>query len=162
MNKAVFLDRDGIINREKGNYTFREEDFEILPGVGGFLAKLKKKGYLLIIISNQSGIAKGIYAHADTERLHGRLQEYLAPLGAQIDEFYYCPHHPVHGLCLCRKPGSLLLEKAMARFEIDPQQSFFIGDMERDMEAGKGAGVNCILLPPNPDMRKAQLPEELN
>lgn len=163
MNKAILLDRDGVINRERDDYTYRMEDFEILPGVTDALSLLQKKGYLLIIISNQSGIAKGIYSIDDVEKLHEYLKKQLQKQGIKIEEIYYCPHHPEYGSCICRKPDSLLVEKALARFNVDPEKSYFIGDKERDVFAGKKAGVKGILIASNsflPDAVKPVLQKE--
>jgi D-glycero-D-manno-heptose 1,7-bisphosphate phosphatase len=107
------------------------------------------KGYLLIVITNQGGIAKGLYTHQDVETVHNYLMETLAKEGIHITDIYYCPHHPDQGKCLCRKPGSLMLEKAIARYNIDAGKSYFIGDNDRDITAGNAVGVNTILIPPN-------------
>ena len=149
MNKAVLLDRDGVINRERNDYTFRIKDFEILPDVFEALNLLQKAGYLLIIISNQSGIGRGLFKIEDTEKMHGYLLEKLRENGIRIEEIYYCVHHPETGSCLCRKPDSLNVEKALARFNIDPAASFFIGDKERDVLAGEKVGVKGILIESN-------------
>jgi D-glycero-D-manno-heptose 1,7-bisphosphate phosphatase len=147
--KAVFLDRDGVLNRERGEHTWRLPDFEVLPGVPEVLADLQRRGWLLIVVSNQSGIGLGLYGHAEVEVLHRYLHDRLAEQGAVLDAVYYCPHHPTKGRCLCRKPGSLLLEKAIGRFGIDPARSYFIGDRERDAEAARAAGVRPVLIPSN-------------
>ncbi|MCX6291802.1 MAG: HAD family hydrolase [Bacteroidetes bacterium] len=147
--KIIFLDRDGVINRERGEYTFRKEDFILNDGLVEALKICSEKKYQFVVISNQSGIAKGIYTKEDVENLHLHLKNILANHGIEILEMYYCPHHPDVGKCLCRKPGSLLLEKAIARFDVDAANSYFIGDAERDAEAGKKAGVKTILIAPN-------------
>jgi D-glycero-D-manno-heptose 1,7-bisphosphate phosphatase len=143
---AVFLDRDGVINRERGEHTWRLEDFEILPGVAEAIRSINASGRLVVVISNQSGIGCGLYGKADVERLHDYLHAQLAAQGAAIDAVYYCPHHPTQGRCLCRKPGSLLLERAIARHGIDPSRSVMIGDRERDIDAAAAAGVKGILV----------------
>jgi D-glycero-D-manno-heptose 1,7-bisphosphate phosphatase len=135
MNKAVFLDRDGVINKETGQYTTCVEDFIINEGIGESIKLLKDSGFLVIIISNQGGIAKSLYSHEDVLEMHLKLCEYLYIYNTAIDDFYYCPHHPDIGLCLCRKPDSLLLEKAISRYNISIEDSYFIGDSERDMDA---------------------------
>ncbi len=149
MRKAVFLDRDGILNRDRGEYTFRQEDFSLLPGVLSGLKKLIASGYELVIITNQGGIAKGLYSNEDVESLHENLMESCNDNGIDLLAIYYCPHHPDHGMCLCRKPGSLLIEKAIARFDIDRSSSFMIGDMDRDIQAAAATGVRGILAPTN-------------
>ena len=158
MNKAVLLDRDGVINRERGDYTFRIEDFEILPDVFEALQLLQKAGYLLIIISNQSGIGRGLFKIEDTEKMHGYLLDELKKENIRIEEIYYCVHHPETGSCICRKPDSLNVEKALARFNIDPSQSFFIGDKERDTIAGEKVGVKGILIESNSSLVTAIQP----
>lgn len=154
LRKAVFLDRDGVLNRERGAHTWLLSDFEVLPGVPEVLAELQRKGWLLIVVSNQSGIGLGLYGHAEVEALHAYLHTRLAEQGAVLNAVYYCPHHPSKGRCLCRKPGSLLLEKAIARFGIDARGSLFIGDRERDAEAAVGAGVRPVLMASNADIRE--------
>ena len=145
-NKAIFLDRDGIINMERGEYTWRMEDFEFVPDLVKSLRTFQKQEYKLIVISNQSGIGKGVYSFADVELLHAHILRYMRINGIEIEEIYYCPHHPDTGKCLCRKPGSLLIEKALARFQIDPGASWFIGDRERDIEAARRANIRGLLL----------------
>ena len=149
MRRAVFLDRDGVINRERGEHTWRLEDFEILPDVATALLELQRAGFALVVVTNQSGIGLGLYGHADVERLHGYLHDMLSKHGVQLTAIYYCPHHPTGGHCLCRKPGSLLLERAIARYGMDPAGSVMIGDRERDLHAAEGAGVRGILVPAN-------------
>jgi len=146
---AVFLDRDGVINRERGEHTWLMQDFEILPQVAEAFNSIRSAGKLSIIISNQSGIGLGLCGHAEVERLHGYLHHELAEQGAHIDAMYYCPHHPQQGRCLCRKPGGLLFERAIARYAIDPTRSVMIGDRERDVEAAASVGVKGILVEPN-------------
>lgn len=155
MNKAVFLDRDGVINYD-GNeyYTYRVEDFTINEGVIEALQLLRKKGYLLIIISNQGGIGKGLYIKEDTERLHNYMLDILRQNNIELDEIYYCPHYPDSSNCLCRKPDSLMVEKALARFHIDPKQSYFIGDREKDVEVAVKTGVNPIKIEANENIMK--------
>ena len=149
MNKAVFLDRDGVINRELGHYCEKVEDFEILQDVGRSIKVLKDAGFLVIVISNQGGIAKGLYTEADINAMHSKLCDYLSNFGATIDDFYFCPHHDSVSKCLCRKPNSLMIEKAMTVYDINPALSYMIGDGKRDIEAAERAGVKGILIEPN-------------
>lgn len=149
MNKAVFLDRDGVINRELGHYCETVEDFEILEDVGSAIKALKDAGFLVIAISNQGGIAKGLYAEADVNAMHAKLCDYLSKYDTAIDDFYFCPHHDSVNKCLCRKPNSLMIEKAMAMYDINPSQSYMIGDGKRDIEAAERAGVKGILIESN-------------
>lgn len=147
MNKAVFLDRDGVLNKELGDYVCKFDDFCILEHNFPALKELQKRGYLLIVITNQGGLAKGWYSTETLEQMHGHLRKAYADQGITITEAYYCKHHPQYnGNCLCRKPGSLMLEKAIARFQIDASKSYFIGDRERDVIAGEAAGVTGILI----------------
>ena len=148
MNKAIFLDRDGVINVERG-YTHLLEDFVILPDLIEVLQLFQKKGYLLIVISNQSGIAKDLYKQKDVEVLHKYLVEELKKHKIIFSEIYYCVHHPDVSRCICRKPDSLFVEKGLARFNIDPKRSYFIGDKDRDVEAAAKTGVKGILIESN-------------
>lgn len=148
MNKAIFLDRDGVINVERG-FTHRLEDFVILPDLMEVLQLLQQKGYLLIIVSNQSGIAKELYKQYEVEILHKYLVEEFTKKGIVLSEIYYCVHHPDVSRCICRKPDSLFVEKGLARFNIDASKSYFIGDKERDTEAAEKAGVKGILIEAN-------------
>src|SRR5688572_26286768 len=152
-NKAIFLDRDGVINLDVLNYTWKLNEFTFLPGVFESCRRFQELGYKMIVITNQGGIAKGLYSHEDVEKLHSKMVDSFKEEGVHISEVYYCPHHDAFGKCLCRKPGSLLVEKALARFEIDPALSFFIGDRDRDIMAGEAVGVKGILVEVNSDMR---------
>lgn len=148
MNKAIFLDRDGVINKERG-FTHRLEDFEILPGLIDALKLFKQKGYLLIVVSNQSGVAQNLYKQEEVEVLHKFMSAEFTKNEIKIEEIYYCIHHPTVSNCICRKPDSLFIEKSLARFSIDPSTSFFIGDKDRDIEAAQKAGVTGILIQAN-------------
>jgi len=147
MEKAIFLDRDGVLNKELGDYVCRFDDFKVLEHNFAALKELQDRGYLLIVITNQGGLAKGWYSVEVLDKMHAHLKSTYAEQGVLISEVYYCNHHPeFNGKCLCRKPGSLMLEKALARFRIDASQSYFIGDRERDVIAGEAAGVTGILI----------------
>jgi D-glycero-D-manno-heptose 1,7-bisphosphate phosphatase len=152
MNKAIFLDRDGVINVERG-YTSTLADFKILPDMFEALQMFLKNGYLLIVISNQGGIAKGLYTQADVEVLHSYMIEEFKKNNITLSEIYYCAHHPDIGNCICRKPDSLFVEKALARFNIDVAKSFFIGDKERDVQAAEKGGVKGILIEANSSLK---------
>ncbi len=149
---AIFLDRDGVLIKERGDYTWLLEDVKINKNVPEALQQFSNVGFLLIVISNQAGIGKGLYTQQDADYIHLHIARNLAMSGITITEFYYCPHHPTTTKCLCRKPDSLLLEKAIARFNIDPKKSYFIGDADRDIEAGQKAGVASIKIEPNGDL----------
>ncbi|MDA3781495.1 MAG: HAD family hydrolase [Bacteroidales bacterium] len=154
MSKAIFFDRDGVINRERGDYTYKTKDFVINEGVIDTLITLSNYGYLLIIISNQGGISKNLYSKNDVEILHQYLISELEKHHIKISEIYYCPHHSINEKCLCRKPGSLLFEKAIARFNIDIQHSYMIGDSQRDIIAAEKTGIKGIKIEPNDDIRE--------
>jgi D-glycero-D-manno-heptose 1,7-bisphosphate phosphatase len=141
LQKAIFLDRDGVINRERGTYTFRREDFEVLPGVPEALSKLKSAGYLLIVITNQAGISKGLYSLSEMQDCHDKMQE---ECGGLIDEVYYCMWHPDVSKSLARKPQALMLERAIAKWQIDPAHSWMVGDQSRDLEAAAALGIKGI------------------
>ncbi|MBI2968793.1 MAG: HAD family hydrolase [Bacteroidetes bacterium] len=149
MTKAIFLDRDGVINRELNDWVKRVEDVEMLDGVYDVLSELQKKGHLFIIITNQSGIDLGLYSYEILEKINNFIAGKLSEHGISIAEIYYCPHHPTVGKCICRKPDSLLLEKAIARFNIDVSKSYLIGDRERDIQAAEKVGLKGILMESN-------------
>jgi D-glycero-D-manno-heptose 1,7-bisphosphate phosphatase len=151
MIKAVFLDRDGVINIDRKDYTWKIADFVLLPGVLDGCKALVDAGFLLVIVTNQGGIAKGLYQHEDVNRLHNHMMLQFTKSDILIQEIYYCPHHPDYGKCLCRKPGSLLVEKALSRFQINASSSYFIGDMDRDIAAANHAGIRGIKVDTNSD-----------
>ncbi|MDK2977900.1 MAG: D-glycero-D-manno-heptose 1,7-bisphosphate phosphatase [Bacteroidales bacterium] len=154
MNKAVFFDRDGVINYERGEYTYLPKDLIINEGIIPSLKKLQEHGFLLIIVSNQGGISKELYTKEQVEEVHQYLKDELKKHEIQLTEIYYCPHHAAFENCLCRKPKSLMLEKAIARFDIDNQSSYMIGDSERDITAAKKLGLNTIKIEPNENIEK--------
>ena len=151
MERIVFLDRDGTLNEEVC-YLHRPEDLRILPGVPKALRMLKKAGYRLVVVTNQAGVARGYYTEEDVKLLHRYMNEILEKDGAGIDAFYYCPHHPEHGIgvykkaCHCRKPDIGMFEMAASQFPVDRAHSFMIGDKILDVEAGKGFGLTSILV----------------
>jgi len=153
MNKAVFLDRDGVINRKGSSYyVFREEEFLFNKGVTDALKYFISKRYLLIVITNQGGIARGIYNISHLEKLHNFMITQLKAFNIKITDIYYCPHHPNVSECLCRKPGTLLFEKAIAKHDIDVKESYMIGDTDIDIRAAEKMGIKGILIPSNGNM----------
>ena len=145
-NKAVFLDRDGVLNREMGDYVCRVEDFEILNNFDA-LKTLQDKGYLLIVATNQGGLAKGWYSEDELAKMHSQLKKLYGEHGVEFTDIFYCPHHPdFTGDCDCRKPKPGLLLRGIEKYNLDPSKSYFIGDRERDMTAATAAGVNGILV----------------
>jgi D-glycero-D-manno-heptose 1,7-bisphosphate phosphatase len=143
LQKCIFLDRDGVLNRERGEYTFQIDDFEIISGVSDALKLLKDSGFLLIVITNQAGIAKGLYKKEDVIKCYQYLQTQTGDL---IDDMYFCPHYPSETQSLLRKPDSLMLEKAVAKWGVDVRNSFMIGDSERDIQAASRLNVTGILI----------------
>lgn len=152
MKRAIFLDRDGVLNEENG-FVFKKEDFFILPGVVEALKILKEKGYFLIAITNQPAIARGLISEEGVENFHKFMNQQLNNL---IDKFCFCPHHPeMHPnvpdyakkyriKCGCRKPAPGMLLQAAKELDIDLEQSWVIGDMITDIVAGKLAGCKTI------------------
>jgi D-glycero-D-manno-heptose 1,7-bisphosphate phosphatase len=143
LNKAVFLDRDGVLNVDRPDYVYKSAQFKLIPGVREGLRSLKDAGYKLIVITNQSGIAKKIYEHSHVKDIHDILQQQCNNL---IDAFYYAPWHPNISESLTRKPGTLLFERAIAKFKINPLESWMIGDRNRDLIPAKKIGMHTILL----------------
>jgi D-glycero-D-manno-heptose 1,7-bisphosphate phosphatase len=149
MHKAVFFDRDGVLNHEIGNYVCKKEDFKVLDDSVACIKYAKENGFKVIVITNQGGIDKGLYTAEDLAGFHQILQNACMESGTIIDDFYYCKHHPVVGNCLCRKPDSIMIEKAIAKHQIDKNQCFMIGDTDRDIDAATKAGIKSILIQPN-------------
>ncbi len=151
MKKAIFLDRDGTINVEK-NYLYKIEDLEFEVGAIEALKTFSKLGYLLIVVSNQSGIGRGYYTEEDFLNFSEKMNSILKKEGVKIEEFYFCPHHFEEGKgkykikCECRKPNNKLIEDAIKKYDIDRTQSFMIGDKISDVEAGIKSGLNSILV----------------
>lgn len=151
LRPAVFLDRDGTINHER-NYLHRIEDFEFIDGAPQALRRLQDTGYLLVVVTNQSGVARGYFTMEDVERLNAYMREQLKSYGVEIDGIYTCPHHPTAGIgeylrdCDCRKgkPGMLL--QAAHDLDIDLKRSFMIGDKLSDVESGVAAGCPSLLV----------------
>ncbi len=139
---AAFLDRDGVLNLDKG-YTYRPDDLVVIPGAAEAVRLLNEAGYYVFVVTNQSGVARGLYTMAEVEVFNDRLRDRLAAEGVLIDAFYVCPHH-TDGIvqeyaiaCTCRKPGPGMLEQAAREWPIDLDRSFLIGDKDSDMEAAK-------------------------
>ena len=138
---ALFLDRDGVVNVEK-NYLHRIEDFEFIPGVFDSCRHLRSRGYALVVVTNQAGIARGYYTEADYQALTAWMTAQFAEQGAPLDGVYHCPHHPeFSGPCSCRKPEPGMLLRAAAELELDLPGSILVGDKESDIAAGIRAGV---------------------
>ena len=142
--KAVILDRDGTLNRDSG-YVNKTDDLELFPETLPALKKLSSAGYILIIITNQSGVGRGYFTLADVRKFNRRLVKILAEGGVCVAKIYICPHRPEAG-CRCRKPETLLFEKAIREFKIDTALSWTVGDKETDSEAAKRAGIRPLQL----------------
>lgn len=150
MKRAVFLDRDGTINLEK-DYLFRIEDFEFVPGAPEAIRLLNEAGYLVIVVTNQSGVARGYYGEEEVAVLHRHIDEKLAEWGARVDAWFYCPHHPAGKgayavTCSCRKPLPGMLLEAACIFDIDIKNSVMIGDKRADVEVAIAVGCRPILV----------------
>lgn len=157
MRKAVFLDRDGTINTE-ANYLYKPEDFIFTPGAIDAIKIFHELGYLVIVITNQAGVARGYYTEVDVIKLHGYVDELLKAEDTYIDAYFYCPHHPegtlegYTGVCKCRKPESGMIEQAARQFDLDLSECIIAGDNEIDVKTGKNAGIGengsgkCILV----------------
>jgi len=150
MNSAIFFDRDGVLNEEVG-YLHEIEKFKWIDGAGDAIKLCNEKNFLAVVVTNQSGIARGLYAEDDTKKLHNFMQTELEKFGAHIDAFYYCPHHPegkvaaYRKICDCRKPEPGLILRACKDFDIDVAKSILIGDGARDIEAGRRAGIGKLI-----------------
>ncbi len=144
MDKAVFIDRDGTVIVDRG-YLREASGVALLPGAADALTLLAREGYLLVLITNQSGIGRGYFTAADLEAQHARLVQLLAPYGVAFAGIYVCPHAPGDG-CECRKPEPGLILRAGNELQIDLAASFMVGDKESDVAAGRRAGCTAILL----------------
>lgn len=151
---TVFFDRDGVLNHDNG-YTHRIEDFRWIPGAMEAIKLCNDRGWLIIVVTNQAGIARGYYDENALIRLHDWMQNQLMEEGAHIDAFYHCPHHPQGSIpeftvsCSCRKPEPGMLLRALQEWSIDPTCSYLIGDNASDIEAAKRAGIKALLFTDN-------------
>lgn len=149
-NKAVFLDRDGTIVEDVG-YARSPEQMRLLPGAGEAIREFRRRGYLAVLITNQSGMGRGYFAESDLEAMHEKVRSDLAALGAALDAVYFCPHlpadHPRCGEpCECRKPRPGMLLRAAKELNVDLCRSYMIGDAASDVAAGKAAGCRTVLV----------------
>ena len=141
LQKALFLDRDGVINVEK-NYLYKIEDFEFIDGIFELCRHYQELGFIIIVVTNQSGIARNYYSEEDFQKLSQWMIVEFLKQNIVISKVYHCPHHPkISGECSCRKPKAGMFLEAKEEFGIDMQNSIMVGDKERDVEAGLNAGV---------------------
>ena len=148
--KCVFLDRDGVLNEDLSDYLHKLDDLVIPEGMPEALKLLKEAGFLLIVITNQAGIAKGMYGAEAVYAIHEKMQEVS---GGILDDLYFAPSHPEFtGKSLARKPDSLMLEKAISKYNIDTTRSWMIGDRARDMQAGHKVGLKTIHIIPESEV----------
>jgi D-glycero-D-manno-heptose 1,7-bisphosphate phosphatase len=151
MNKAVFLDRDGTVNEEVG-YLDDLGKLRLIPGAGAAIRRLNETGFTVVLVTNQSGVARGYFPESLVHDAHERLDELLKSEGARIDAVYYCPHHPKAGNsqytreCDCRKPRTGLIDKAVKDLGIDIRHSYLVGDKWSDIELAQRAGVHAVLV----------------
>ncbi|MCK9364403.1 MAG: HAD family hydrolase [Syntrophales bacterium] len=148
---AIFLDRDGTINEEVG-YLDQPEKLRMIPGAARAIRLINKSGLKAIVVTNQSGVARGFFDEAMVAAIHEKMQKFLEAKGAWIDRFYYCPHHPTDGMgsylqeCSCRKPAPGMLLRAAEELALSLNDSYIIGDTLKDIEAGGRAGVPGVLV----------------
>ncbi|WP_455376981.1 lipopolysaccharide heptosyltransferase II [Petrachloros mirabilis] len=145
---TIFLDRDGTLNHDPG-YLKSAAELRLLPGVAAALARLKSAGARLVVVTNQSGVGRGYFTLKDLEAIHARLQGLLEQEGAVLDAVYFCPHHPDNG-CLCRKPKTGMVERAVSELQLDLQRSYMVGDHPFDVQLARNIGARAVLLRPEP------------
>ena len=144
MNRAVFLDRDGTIARDV-HYCRRPEDFELFPNTASAVRLLNEQGFKVIVVTNQSGIARGHFTEETLAEIHEKMKGELGKESARVDAIYYCPHHPDDN-CDCRKPNPGLVLQAVRDFDIDLEHSVAVGDLQMDVDLGKAVGCRTILI----------------
>jgi len=147
-NRAVFIDRDGTMAKDV-NYCRRPEDFVLFPNTARAIKLLNEHGFKVIVVTNQSGIARGYFTEETLAQIHKKMKAELAKEGARVDGIYYCPHHPDDN-CDCRKPKPKLVLQAAKEHNIALKQSFVVGDLSMDIELGKAVGCKTILLQDSP------------
>ena len=151
MNRAVFLDRDGTINEEVG-YLTDLSMLRLIPGASAAIKRLNESGFKVVVVTNQSGVARGYFTESFVQETHERILQMLRDAGARVDGIYYCPHHPTTGnplytvVCDCRKPGTGLIDRAAQDLNIDTSISYVVGDRWSDVELGQRAGAHTVLV----------------
>ena len=152
--KVIFLDRDGVLNKNKDDYVKNISELEIFPFISEPIKKLQSAGFKIIVITNQSAINRGLMTKKHLNEIHEKIQSFLIQNDAKIDYFYYCPHTPNEN-CSCRKPKSGLLLKAIDDFSIDVNNSWFIGDRDSDIQAGESVGCKTLKIEGDFNLEKA-------
>lgn len=152
MKPALFFDRDGVLNQDT-HYPHRPADIIWMEGASQAVRAANEAGYYVFVVTNQAGVARGLYSEKDVEALHGWMQAEFGKQGARVDAFIFCPHHATEGKgayridCACRKPKPGMILELLRRFPVDAGNSLFIGDKNIDMQAAKAAGITGILFP---------------
>ena len=151
MNKAVFFDRDGVLNKERKDYVKTVFELEIFPNIVEPIKKLSDEGFLIVVITNQSAVNRGITTHQNISAIHMTIQKFLQKNGTKIDSFYYCPHKPDEN-CKCRKPHPGLILRAVDEFKINLQKSWMIGDNDTDIQAAINSGCKYFKINSNHEL----------
>ena len=146
--KAVFLDRDGVLNRERRDYVKSPEELEMLAGIDTPIRRMRDNDYLIVVVTNQSVVGRGLITEEDLKRINDKMRAELESRGCHLDGVYYCPHTPQDG-CSCRKPKPGLILRAASELGIDLKNSWLIGDQDSDVEAARRAGCRGIRVPSN-------------
>lgn len=144
MNRAVFLDRDGVL-MEDANYVGHVERVVLIDSAAQALQRLREAGYRLLVVTNQSGVGRGYFTREAVEQIHAHLNEHFARAGVQIDRYYVCPHHPEDN-CACRKPKTQFFREAAREFALDLARCYMVGDRTSDLQAGINAGTRPVLV----------------
>ena len=145
LSKVVFLDRDGVINRDSADYIKSWREFEFLPGSIEAIRKLTACGFAIILITNQSAVNRRLISHSQLQEIHDRMTEAFKRRDGHIQDIFFCPHRPDEG-CACRKPMPGLIKQAQARYRINLSHAFMVGDNAKDIECGRNAGCGCAIL----------------
>jgi len=157
MNKVVFLDRDGVINREIGDYVYRLKNFELNIGLEQALNRWNELGYSFAIVTNQGGISKLLYTRKEVGTINNYLRNWFKERNLNLLTILYCPHHNSIEACVCRKPNSLMLEKIIARYKVSIKDSFMIGDSLRDIQAAQKVGLKAFQIEANSNLNDLTL-----
>jgi len=149
--RAIFFDRDGVLNKERKDYVKTHSELEIFPNIGESIKKLSDAGFLIVVITNQSAINRGFTSHENLSEIHSKLQKFLQNNNTQIDSFYYCPHTPKDN-CNCRKPNPGLILRAADELKINLEKSWMIGDNQTDVDAAIKSGCKYFKINSNSEL----------